>query len=245
MCSHVSLDKNPQRIGAMFNRIAPVYDFLNHMLSSGMDLWWRHRAVSSLQLSGRAIVVDVATGTGDLAFSLLRRNPSAMVIGVDIARAMLDRAVLKGKKYHGYQAIQADGQHLPVKSGSADAVMIAYGIRNMPGATDNPENLSPVLREFHRVLKPSGELLILEFSIPSKPLFRSVYLFYFQKLLPWLGGLVSGDREAYSYLPTSVQHFISPEDMVCALEREEFKVVEVHRFLAGVSYFVKARKISR
>lgn len=243
MCSCVSLDKNPHRIGAMFNRIAPVYDLLNHTLSSGMDLWWRHKAVSSLRIPEGAIVLDVATGTGDLAFSLLRRNPSAKVIGVDIARAMLERAVLKGRKYCRYKAIQADGQHLPLRAESADAVMIAYGIRNMPGATNDPEKLSPVLREFHRVLKPSGELLILEFSIPSKPLFRSVYLFYFQNLLPWLGGLVSGDKEAYTYLPTSVEHFISSEDMAWALKREGFEVIEIHKFLAGVSYFVKAKKI--
>lgn len=243
MCSSISLDKNPRRIGAMFNRIAPVYDFLNHFLSSGMDLWWRHRAVRSLNIPKRALVVDVATGTGDFAFSLLRLKPCVNVVGVDIAEAMLKRARGKSRKYRGYRVILGDGLHLPVKSDVADALMIAYGIRNMPGATEDVEKLLPVLREFRRVLKKAGELLILEFSIPSKPLFRSVYLFYFQKLLPFLGGFISGDREAYRYLPTSVSHFISPEDMVKALEQEGFEIRELHKFLAGVSYFVRASKI--
>ncbi|MEJ5300534.1 MAG: ubiquinone/menaquinone biosynthesis methyltransferase [Thermodesulforhabdaceae bacterium] len=243
MCSSVSLDKNPRRIGAMFDRIAPVYDFLNHLLSSGMDLWWRREAVKSLRLSDGAYVVDVATGTGDLAFSLLRIKPSVRVIGIDIAEAMLRRAIIKGRNYKGYWVVRGDAQFLPVKSDIADALMVAYGIRNMPGALEGKEGLSPILKEFRRVLKRSGELLILEFSIPPKPLFRSIYLFYFQKILPFIGGIVSGDREAYRYLPTSVEHFISPADMVQALEAEKFRVEEVHMFLAGVSYFVRARKV--
>lgn len=242
MCSYVSLDKNPERIGAMFNRIAPVYDLLNHLLSFGMDLWWRRKAVRSLQLKEGAIVLDVATGTGDFALSLLRLHPFVKVIGLDIAEAMLRRAMIKGKNYPNYQVIMADGLHIPLKSESVDAVMIAYGIRNMPGATEDAEKLSPVIREFRRVLKKSGELLILEFSIPYKTIFRSIYLFYFQKLLPFIGGFISGDKEAYKYLPTSVENFISPPDMIYALEREGFVVSKLHKFLAGVSYFVRALK---
>jgi len=246
MFSTVSLDKNPKRIGAMFDRIAPVYDFLNHLLSSGMDLWWRREAVKSLRLSHNAFVVDVATGTGDLAFSLLRMRPSVKVMGIDIAEAMLRRAITKSRKngiYERYSVVRADAQSLPVKPETADALMVAYGIRNMPGALEGRDGLVPILKEFHRVLKRSGELLILEFSIPPKPLFRSIYLFYFQKILPFIGGIVSGDREAYRYLPTSVEHFISPADMVQVLERVGFEIEEVRMFLAGVSYFVKARKV--
>ncbi|MCX7823845.1 MAG: ubiquinone/menaquinone biosynthesis methyltransferase [Syntrophobacterales bacterium] len=238
-----SLNKDPDCIGAMFNRIAPFYDFLNHLLSSGMDLWWRYRSVRSLQILEKALVIDVATGTGDFALSLLRLKPCVKVIGIDIAEVMLKRAMIKGRSYQNYRVVLGDGRYLPVRSEVADALMIAYGIRNMPGAAEDPKELLPIIREFRRVLKKSGEILILEFSIPSTPFFRSMYLFYFQRLLPLLGGLISRDKEAYSYLPTSVKHFISPEDMVKTLEEGGFKVRQLHRFLGGVSYFVRASKV--
>ncbi len=231
------IDKSPGRISAMFNRIAPFYDFLNHLLSSGMDLWWRKKAVSSLNLPPKSIVIDVATGTGDLAISLLRRKKDVLIVGIDIAEEMLKRALKKSRGYENYSIVKADGLKLPIKSEVADALMIAYGIRNMSTGT-----LKPILEEFRRVLKVGGLLLILEFSIPERIWLRRLYLFYFQRILPFLGGLISRDKEAYSYLPCSVESFIRPKDMAKEIEESNFKVLELYYFIGGVSYYIKAMK---
>lgn len=238
------LNKDQPHIATMFNRIAPVYDFLNHFLSAGWDYWWRRVATKAMarffQNDGirRYIVADIATGTGDLGFSFLKTLPSASIVGVDIAWEMLKRAQIKSirndLKYR-YSPVQGDATSLPLRDSSCNGIMIAYGIRNVP-------NVNRVFEEFSRVLRPLGHILILEFGIPEQLLVRKPYLFYFNRLLPRIGGLISGNREAYTYLPVSVHHFMSPATMARFLADHGFTVLRIRRFLAGVSYFIIAQK---
>ena len=236
----ISLDKSQNRIGTMFNRVAHVYDFLNHLLSAGLDLYWRRRATKELNnaLSKElGIVADIATGTGDLAFSLLSSNTSSSVVGVDIAEKMLKEAIKKIENRRlkkKFSIVLGDALKLPLRDSSCNGVMIAFGVRNLP-------NVELAFSEFFRVLKNKGYVLILEFSIPKIFLFREIYLFYFQKILPRLGQLVSKDDEAYYYLPVSVENFISPADMESYLKAQGFEVLKTHLFLWGVSYFILAR----
>ncbi len=234
------LDKSQRRIGSMFNKIAHVYDFLNHFLSAGMDFYWRRvatRALSRAIGDGSSVVLDVATGTGDLGISLLNGGGNLRVIGVDIAGKMLRGArrkiEAKGLKSR-FSIVMGDALNLPFVEDSFNGVMVAYGIRNFP-------DIRQALYEFSRVLKKKGYVLILEFSLPEIPFFREVYLFYFQKVLPWLGRVISGDSEAYRYLPASVENFISPFDMQAYLKQAGFSVLKIKPFLWGVSYFVLAR----
>lgn len=234
--ANVSIDKNQRRIGYMFNRIAPTYDFLNHFLSAGLDLWWRRQAVRSLNLKAGERVLDVATGTGDFAFTALRMESRLHLIGVDLAFLMLKEARQKRVRQNitaqTYSLVTGDALHLPLKDESFDAAMIAYGIRNVP-------DMKQAFREFHRVLRPGGQLLILEFSLPTFPVFRSFYLFYFQKILPCLGGLISGDKEAYGYLPASVGAFLTPSEMDELLRECGFQTAETRLLLGGVTYFLR------
>lgn len=232
----VSLEKSPRRIGSMFDRIAATYDFLNHFLSLGVDLWWRRQAVRALRqvLPRSKKILDVATGTGDLAFAALHRSLDVTVVGLDVSRNMLRIAAEKRHArsipHYRYRLIAADALGMPFRDDSFDAVMIAYGIRNMP-------DIGQAFREFRRVLRPGGHVLILEFSLPQHPLLRAPYLFYFENILPRLGGWVSRDGEAYRYLPASVGAFISPEAMSALGAEEGFVTRRIRLLTGGITYY--------
>ena len=234
----VFLEKDQKRIAQMFNRISTTYDLLNHLLSGGMDIWWRHKAVSSVGLSAGQKILDVATGTGDLAFAALKSQPQTCVIGIDIAELMLLRAKRKRKSKgidrESYQLVAGDATSLPFIDSSFDAVICAYGIRNMAA-------VGKAIEEFYRVLKPGGKLLILEFGLPRNPCFRAIYLFYFEKILPAVGGLIAGDQVAYKYLPNSVETFITANQLAEQLA-PRFKVMLIQHLLGGITYFLKAVK---
>jgi demethylmenaquinone methyltransferase/2-methoxy-6-polyprenyl-1,4-benzoquinol methylase len=235
----ISIDKNQNRIGAMFNRIAPTYDFLNHFLSVGLDVWWRWQAVKSLNLRTGERILDVATGTGDLAFTALTLEEDLHLVGVDLASLMLKEAqrkrVRRRIRAETYSLITGDALHLPLKKERFDAAMIAYGVRNVP-------DMKRAFHEFCRVLRTDGQLLILEFSLPSTPVFRSLYLFYFEKILPCLGGLISRDKEAYDYLPASVGAFSTSSEISDLLLECGFKTEETRLLFGGVTYYLRARK---
>lgn len=220
----------------MFDRIAATYDFLNHFLSLGVDLWWRRQAVRALWRCApeTRTVLDVATGTGDLAFAALRHQPQAAVVGLDLSQKMLRIAEQKRRARsipeRRYGLIAGDALAMPFGDSAFDAVMIAYGIRNMP-------DTAQAFREFRRVLRPGGHVLILEFSLPPHPLFRKPYLFYFEKILPRLGGWVSRDGEAYRYLPASVGAFIRPEDLSAFGAAEGFAPQRIRLLTGGITYY--------
>ncbi len=190
-------------IREMFDEIAPRYDLLNRLLSFGVDRRWRRIAVGQLAIPPQGRVLDVATGTGDVALEVARQtDPSVRIVGADFTQGMLVRGrekVAASRHCGRIELVNAPCEALPHPDASFDGVTIAFGIRNV---VDRERGL----REMARVLKPRGRLVVLEFATPRSWLFRSVYLFYFHQLLPRLGGLLSR-RSAYQYLPESVQEF--------------------------------------
>jgi len=190
------------QVAGMFNNIAPKYDFLNHFLSMGIDKIWRKRAINLLKDLNSPLILDVATGTGDLALEANRRL-GCKVIGVDISTEMLkvaEEKIAKRKLNDMISVLEGDSENLPFENNSFDAVMVAFGVRNF-------ENLNKGLSDMARTLKVGGKMVVLEFSKPVYFPFKQLYLFYFRYILPWLGGVISKDRAAYTYLPESVLNF--------------------------------------
>lgn len=223
----------------MFDAIAPRYDFLNHLLSAGIDRGWRERTIRALGLTGRERVLDLCAGTADLAMAAAQSRPgAARVVGVDFAAAMLRigaakirRAGLDGK----VALVRGDAMRIPAADASVDAVTIAFGIRNV-------EEPDVACREILRVLKPGGRLLILEFAVPSNPLVKAVYMSYFRHILPRVGRLVSGHDGAYRYLPASVGAFASPGSFMNLLRNVGFRDVAADPLTFGSVYLYTARR---
>jgi demethylmenaquinone methyltransferase/2-methoxy-6-polyprenyl-1,4-benzoquinol methylase len=219
----------------MFDAIAPRYDLLNHLLSAGIDKRWRMRAIRTLQLSGRETLVDVCTGTADIA---LAAHGAARVVGVDFAGAMLGLGL---KKIHRagedrrIALVRGDALSLPVADASADAVTIGFGIRNV----QKPE---VGCAEMARVLRRGGRLAILEFGMPRVPGVRALYEWYFNRVLPFIGRRISGHGGAYSYLPASVGSFPPPQEFVTVLRQAGFADVRAVPLTFGIVYLYTAVK---
>ncbi len=236
-----TLDKDPRRIAAMFDAIAGRYDLLNRLLSAGLDRRWRRRAIAALGLSGRERVLDVCTGTADLAIAALGRDPrrrAVRVIGIDRAAAMLALGKKKLRR-RGLDdrvgLVRADALSLPVADGTVDAATVAFGIRNVPDA-------AAACRELYRVLKSGGRLAVLEFSLPTLPGVRPLYLWYFRRVVPAVGRLVSGHQQAYTYLPRSVDGFAGPAQLVALIHEAGFREVRPIRLALGIVYLYVAVK---
>jgi demethylmenaquinone methyltransferase/2-methoxy-6-polyprenyl-1,4-benzoquinol methylase len=223
----------------MFDAIAPRYDFLNHLLSVGIDRRWRRRAIRSLSLTGRERILDVCTGTGDLAIAArTARPPAARVVGIDFAAAMLRVGHDKLRREQLTDTIalvRGDATSIPAADASVDAVTMAFGIRNV-------ENTNAACTEIYRVLKRGGRLAILEFSIPSTPGLRAAYLWYFNQVLPRIGQLVSRHHAAYGYLPASVGAFASPVEFVKVLRQSGFVDVSAVPLTMGIVFLYTARR---
>jgi demethylmenaquinone methyltransferase / 2-methoxy-6-polyprenyl-1,4-benzoquinol methylase len=216
-------------VAAMFDRIAPRYDRLNRLLSGGVDTAWRREAVREALRDEPARVLDVATGTADLALMLKRARPEAEVIGVDFAEAML--AVGRDKVRRAgvdLLLLHGDALALPFEDASFDALTVAYGLRNFA-------DVDAGLREMRRVLRPGGRAVVLEFPPPPANLAGRVLRWYGRTVMPTLGGWISGDRTAYAYLPASTEAFLAPDDLALALSAAGFAGVR-HRLQSfGVS----------
>lgn len=200
-----------QNVQQMFDTIAPRYDLLNHVLSVGIDRWWWHRAaraVRSVLVRPEAVVVDLCCGTGDMTMALLKHRPvvagAAPILAIDFSHNMLARGAVKFAP-HNIVAIEADALHLPLADGSVDLVTSAFGFRNL-------SNYEEGLAELYRVLRPGGQIAILDCNQPDG-VTGALYSLYFKKVLPRIGGLISGDAGAYSYLPASVERFPRPPRM--------------------------------
>jgi demethylmenaquinone methyltransferase/2-methoxy-6-polyprenyl-1,4-benzoquinol methylase len=194
----------------MFNSIAPRYDLLNHVLSANVDRlwWWRTaRRFRSVLANPDAAILDICCGTGDMTMALLKRRPQGArpIVAADFARAMLSRGALKFSG-RGAIALEADALHLPLRSGSLDLIVSAFGFRNLA-------NYDAGLREFHRVLKPGGQLGILDFSEPGGFVGKA-YAIYFRRVLPAIGRAICGEDGPYNYLPASVDRFPPPAEML-------------------------------
>jgi demethylmenaquinone methyltransferase / 2-methoxy-6-polyprenyl-1,4-benzoquinol methylase len=231
-------DKSPDRIAGMFDAIAPRYDLLNHVLSAGIDKRWRARAIGALELTGRETLLDVCTGTADVALEGRRRG-AARVVGIDFANAMLSLG-LKKVRAAGEAArialVRGDAMRLPVPDASADAATVAFGIRNV----QRPE---VACAEMARALRRGGRLAILEFGVPRIPGVSTLYLWYFTHLLPLVGRMVSGHRAAYSYLPASVGTFPAPPEFMKILRQAGFDDVRAVPLTFGIVYLYTARKL--
>ena len=191
-----------EQVANMFNTISPQYDFLNHLLSGGIDIIWRNKAIKLLQNKGIKTMLDIATGTGDFAIEALKINPEK-IVGVDISEGMLSFGQEKIKKMGLEKTIQlqkGDSEKLPFSDNSFDAVIVSFGVRNF-------ENLQTGLSDMFRVTKPGGYCLVLEFSNPRKFPMKQLYTFYSKYCLPFLGKMISKDPSAYTYLPESVKAF--------------------------------------
>jgi demethylmenaquinone methyltransferase / 2-methoxy-6-polyprenyl-1,4-benzoquinol methylase len=209
-----------EAVQQMFNSIAPRYDLLNHILSANIDrLWWRHTAARFHEVLAKpeAAILDICCGTGDLTMALLKHRPpnARPVLAADFAHGMLSRGAQKfgvAKAGRSFAvALEADALHLPLRSESLDLIVTAFGFRNLA-------NYEAGLREFHRVLKPGGQLGILEFSEPGG-LIGKVYALYFRRVLPAVGRMICGTEGPYSYLPASVGAFPSPAEMLAMMEK--------------------------
>lgn len=236
-----STSKEPAKIAGMFDAIARRYDTLNHLLSAGLDKRWRKRAVTALELSGTERVLDMCTGTADLAIAAVSAPSAAAahdVIGIDFSSEMLrfGRQKIAGAALaHRVRLVRGDATRVPLPDQSCDAAMVAFGIRNV----QDPER---GCAEFFRVLRPGGRLAILEFGSPRIPGLRALYLWYFKRILPLVGKLISKHGDAYTYLPASVIEFPTGDAFADVLRRAGFRTVRFETLTFGVVYLYLATR---
>jgi demethylmenaquinone methyltransferase/2-methoxy-6-polyprenyl-1,4-benzoquinol methylase len=229
---------HPESIRSLFDNIAPTYDLLNRLLSLGRDIYWRKMAVRELKgLEGR--ILDIATGTGDVAIEIVRqRDDRRKVFGVDFSGPMIKKARQKVFQKGLSQTIAlslGDALSLPFRENTFSATMIAFGLRNIV-------EKEGALSEMVRVIKRGGRVIILEFTFPRKGLMKRIYPIYFQKVLPRVGGLISGDRSAYAYLPESVFHFASVENYEGIMRKVGLEEVSSRALTGGVASIISGTK---
>lgn len=224
----------------MFDSIAPKYDLLNHLLSVGLDRWWWARAARTFRTvleRPEAVVLDLCCGTGDMTLALMRHRPvgkgEAPMLAIDFSHEMLARGAQKFAG-HNILAIEADALHLPIASASLDLVTSAFGFRNLA-------NYAEGLAELHRVLRPGGQIGILECNQPEG-VTGALYNLYFKRILPRIGGLISGDSSAYSYLPASVERFPRPPRMLKLIAEAGFSNASWTGYTFGTAGLYRALK---
>ncbi len=232
-----STDGKKEQVAQMFDNIAHRYDFLNHFFSLGIDILWRKKAIRLLKGKASNIILDVATGTGDMAFELLSLSPDR-VIGVDISQGMLDigkKKIIERKKSDKMEFQLGDSEALAFPDGHFDIATVSFGARNF-------ENLRKGLGDMHRVLKKDGSICVLEFSQPSGFPLKQLYNLYSKRIMPGLGKLISKDKAAYTYLPESVQAFPYGEQFAGILKEVGFSEVQIHPVTGGIAsiYIAKA-----
>ncbi len=226
------------QVSTMFNRIAPYYDFLNRFLSLGIDTIWRKKAIDLLQSEQPKLILDVATGTADVALETVKRLQPDKVIGIDISTEMLEIGKKKIKK-RGLDTVielqEGDSENLPFADNTFDAITVAFGVRNF-------ENLEKGLTEMRRVLKDNGKLVVLEFSKPSVFPIKQMFNLYFKYILPTIGRLTSKDPRAYSYLYESVQAFPDGDDFVNILSKTGYKSNQCKPLTLGICSIYSGQK---
>lgn len=217
-------------VRAMFDRIAPRYDLLNRLLTGRLDQRWRRRALAAVAVGPGDRVLDLACGTGDLA--VLARSRGARVVGADFAAQMLRRARQRGR---GLRLVQADAEALPLASGTLDVVVCGFALRNFVG-------LAPVFAELARVLRPGGRFALLDVDRPDARLVRACHSAWFDRVVPWVGGLVS-DRAAYRYLPESTTYLPDGPELAAQLARAGFARIGRERLLLGAAQLLTGVRV--
>jgi demethylmenaquinone methyltransferase / 2-methoxy-6-polyprenyl-1,4-benzoquinol methylase len=221
--THLQGPERAQYVQDMFARISARYDVMNRLMTGGRDVAWRRDVIRLAELGPNARLLDVATGTGDILIEALKHHPDALAIGSDFTFEMMTR----GKTKAGAQAIRwntADALHLPFPDNTFDAVTSGFGVRNFI-------DRERAFREQRRVLKPGGRVICLEISKPPQNLLRPFFLFFFNKIVPFVGGLISGQRDAYTYLPQSVNEFLTPVELKAIMERTGLREVKYRRLM--------------
>ena len=227
-----------EEVREMFDNIAPKYDLLNHTLSMSIDRIWRRRVVRIVRRCRPHRILDVATGTGDLAIEMARRIRGVQVLGVDLSEGMLDvaRRKVTARGLDGRVVLDAgDAEHLHVADASVDVATVAFGVRNFG-------DLGRGLAELSRALRPGGRIVILEFSTPTMPVFGRLYDWYSHRVLPRIGGWLSHDRQAYDYLPRSVDEFPQPEEFLTILAAAGFRDCRARSQSFGIAQIYTAEK---
>lgn len=217
----------------MFGAIAPRYDLANHLLSCGCDFSWRKRAAEIVAGWAPEKVVDLATGTGDLALALQKHLPDAEIVGVDFLPEMIELAKRKGVRH----LLIADAMELPFDDCSCDCVTVAFGLRNM-------EDWAGALREMARVLRPNGHLLVLEFSLPQLSILRALYRFYLHRCLPLVGSLLTKKKSAYDYLGDSIERFPGGNAMLALMKASGLNNPQAEPLTGGIVTIYTAKKNS-
>ena len=225
------MSTKPAHVREMFGSIATRYDLANHVLSCGIDFYWRARAAQIVNGWHPHTIADLATGTGDLALAMQKKLPHAEVTGVDFLSEMLERARRKGVQ----RVVEADAMKLPFDDASFDCVTIAFGLRNL-------ENCSAALTEMWRVLNTRGHLLVLEFSLPTTPILRAAYRFYLHHCLPLLGSFLTQKKSAYDYLGDSIEEFPSSNAMCELMRRTGYVSPRVKPLTGGIVTIYTAAK---
>jgi len=229
---------HPESIRTLFNNIAPTYDLLNHLLSLGRDLYWRKMVVREFN-GYNGWILDIATGTGDVMIEMIHQEDlERNVFGIDFSEPMIRRAREKLSKKGLLRRVGlslGDALSLPFRENTFSGSMIAFGLRNI---ADKQQSLS----EMVRVVRPGGKVVILEFTFPQKGLMRRLYPVYFKRILPWIGGLISGDRGAYAYLPESVLHFRYAEEYEGLMRKSELSNVLSRPLTGGVASVISGIK---
>ena len=222
--------QDPAKVRGIFSAIAGRYDLANHVLSGGLDFLWRARAGRMVKAWNPRAILDLATGSGDLALVMQKAMPEARIVGADFCLPMLQVAADKGL----HPLVVADGTRLPFANDAFDAVTVAFGLRNM-------QSWPVALREMSRVLRTGGHLLVLDFSMPRPPL-AAVYRFYLHKILPLAAALVTGNRAGYEYLGESIESFPSGKDMCSLICSNGFTEADAAPLAAGIVSIYTARK---
>ena len=233
-----SRDSGP--VSSMFGRIAPDYDFLNRLLSGGLDILWRHRLVRSVRVRNTGRILDLAAGTMDVSLHLARQHRGARVLAMDFCPPMLRAGLPKlaraeHRVRYAVKPVAADAFRLPLADACVDAVTVAFGLRNMPPRVD-------ALREMHRVLAPGGCLHVLEFGSAKRPVWGGLYNLYLSRVLPLVGGLVSGDKAAYDYLARTVRDFPQAHELAEEFTQAGFTDVIWTKLSGGIVFLHEGRK---
>ena len=227
------MSEKKKEVKKIFDSIAWRYDFLNHLLSFGMDIYWRKKALRLTGINSKSILLDVACGTGDVAIEA-RRQGAECIFGADFSFNML-KLFEKKSVWIKTRTVQMVAENLPLKNESVTNITVAFGVRNF-------YDIQEGFNSFHRILKKDGKATIIEFRLPSNPIFKALYKFYFKRILPVVGGIISGDREAYKYLPRSVEEFDEKISMPELLRNSGFRKIEIYPHTLGIVQTIIATK---
>jgi demethylmenaquinone methyltransferase / 2-methoxy-6-polyprenyl-1,4-benzoquinol methylase len=227
------MTQKKNKVKTIFDTIAFRYDLLNHLLSFGVDIYWRKKAIKLTGMNSESILLDVACGTGDVAITAYDHGVKR-IFGADFSHNMLKLFEKKSKWVKG-RCVQMVAEELPLKDNSVTNITVAFGVRNF-------YDIQKGFDSFYRVLCSNGKVTIIEFRIPSNFAFKKLYKFYFKRILPAVGGVISGSREAYRYLPDSVEEFDEKVDMLSLLRNSGFRKIEHHSLTLGIVQVIIAQK---